>query len=1034
MLDRVDPSNQLASKERLNSDLSLMGKKISQIMESSQNSWLLDLRMPAVKMMKRELKYAEKTVSVVTSFECSFIFDMKTLLDKMNTEEIKDEEWNDLIHDIRVGHSPQKIKTWPRGYRDFIFRCAIRHGLDLLFKEHTPIPDELNVAIEKITEVESLDYQDVHNLLSSLCYIADSTITLEFIQKFSPAIALLKEKNLLSKINFLRLFLCCYPNEHDIGQENADRLSYQEYNSPFYQRSLAPPETTVAFIELLAKHNILTQKNLELVFKLISWLAIYRNDDNTFELLLKGFTNICVEEKVDNHNDRFETFLTNWYRDRIKFNAQESLIVDVVDSDPVALARNFAIGSYLNTVKVQLTERLEIACDTVEEKKEESSLIQYCAQLTTKREDIDNIFQYMQSLTKMISSMLRDNIHTDFNLQLLIRFANKSEPIFSAYELLRETKTFATPQETFDILIETVEFSDSIAQMILWLWPVLRTPKLINLILHNASYVPDLLEVCRYEFNCFGFRNPEKGEANRIEVAEMLIMRNMTDKMEYLSALRKIYDFAALHRVSDKAHVYMTMQHRLKFVKSIAANLEAGSKENMTRDEATKLYNHAESAASEEAVSISRKWVRTLYEINQCNFVRYNLLQRPKIEPALIKGCAGYILDKNDIYYVNKLRNEFKRFPITDSQYLRFNSWFININISHERDFLIKSECEEVTKIIGHAHEIIPVGVFESLTYLFSADHTQVLQGCLLLYSQLLLTEQWGALLKKYPEYAVTLAKALIKLKQNELLKPEYTDLLSVRPELALSIAVVLSGYAQTNSLTTENFDLLKNNLRSAIGLAKMFEPEHNEQNARIMDEPQRLLLLSGGTDNTQLIKAAREEKIEPPRTNPVRLAIKPGTNNAKDAKESQETRQDMPLHTETQTPAEEQEVEFAEEVVVRCLNHYNRNALFSRSKFLKMAVDKTPTLATIQSYVIENPRSRTAEQYMHLQVERMSVGNLKSFMTEYLKDYQFKWYQRSQLVDKFFAGKIKSLDDVKQHGFGDMTSRTNKLINKYRL
>ncbi len=1033
MLVRPETSNQLVSREQLNSDLSLLGEKISQIMESSQNSWLLDLRMPAIKMMKRELTYAEKSVSEVTSFNCSFIFDMKTLLDKMNSEEIQDDEWNNLIHDIRVGHSPQKIKSWPRGYRDFIFRCAIRHGLDLLFKEYTPIPDELNLAIEKITEVESLDYQEVHNLLLALCYLEDSTITLEYIQKFSPAIALLKEKNLLSKINFLRLFLCCYPNEHDIGQENADRLKYQEYYSPFYQRSLAQPETTVAFIQLLAKHNILTQKNLELLFKVISWLAIYKNDVNRFELLLKGFTNICVEEKVDNHNDRFEAFITDWHRDLIKFNAQESLIVDVVDSDPVELARNFAIESYLNSVKVQLTERLEITGDIGEEK-EESSLVQYCAQLTPKREDIDNIFQYMPSLTKMISSMVRDNIHTDFNLQLLLGFADKSESIFSAYELLRETKTFETLKEAFDILIETVKFADSIAQIILWLWPVLRTPKLIKLILHNASYVPDLLEVCRYEFNCCGFRNPEEGDANRIEVAEMLIMRNMTDKMEYLSALRKIYDFVALHHVSHMALVYMGMQHRLKFVKSIAANLEAGSKENMTSAEASKLYNHAESAASEEAVSISRKWVRTLYEINRCDFVRYNLLQRPKIEPALIKGCAGYILDKNDIYYVNKLRNEFKKIPITDNQYIRFDSWFNSIGISHERDFLLKSECEEITKMIGHTHEIIPVGVFENLTYLFSADHTQVLQGFLLLYSQALLTEEWGALLKKYPEYAVTLAKALIKFKQNELLKPAYTDLLYERPELALSIAVVLAGYAQTNSLTLVNFTLLKDNLRSATELAQMFEPTHNEENARIMDEPQRLLLLAGGTDNMQLIKSVREEKNEPPQTRAVRLALQPTASEEKGANKSQHTQEVASLQQTTQTPAAEQEVEFAEEVVVRCLKHYNRNALLSRTNFLKMAVVKTPTLATIQSYVIDNPRSRTAEQYMHLQVERMPTGNFKNFMMEYLKDYQFKWYQRSQLVDKFFAGKINSLDDVKQHGFDDMTSRTNKLINKYRL
>jgi hypothetical protein len=578
--------------ERLNSDLSLMGEKIPQMMENSSNSRLRSLRMSAIKMMKKELHYAVENLNQVTSRLNSFLFDMKTLLDKMNSEEIQEDEWNNLIHDIRVGYSPQKMKTWPNVDRDFKFRCAIRHGLDLLFKEHTPLPDELNSAIEKINEIESLDYQNVHNILLSLCYHADETITPEYIQQFLPAIALLKEKNLLSKINFLRLILCNYPEAHDIGHNQRTTL-YDWYGSAFYQRSPAEPETTLAFIKLMTDLDILTQKNLELLFKVIA-LEIGRRKDNSLELVLERFTNTCVSGNVDNHNDLFETFMNKWYQNRSALNDEESLIAGFTDSDPVEQARILSATRYLNNLRTQLTQRLEIEGDAVEEEK--NSFVKYCGQLTNKVENVENIFKYMPSLTKMTANLLRDNIHTDLNLQQLLRFADKSASIFAAYELLRETKTFDTPQQAFDILIETAKFVDSTAQMILWLYRELRTPKMIRLILINASYVPDLLAVCRFEFGVYSF---SKESATCVEVAEIIFMKNMTEKMEYLSSLRKIYEFITLYKVGHLSDLYIRLESRLKFVASIAAGLEAGTKDSMTNGEAYEVYSRADSYALE---------------------------------------------------------------------------------------------------------------------------------------------------------------------------------------------------------------------------------------------------------------------------------------------------------------------------------------------------------------------------------------------------------------------------------------------------
>ncbi len=597
MLDRVNPSNQLASKERLNSDLSLMAEKIPQIMENSLNSRLRSLRMSAIRMMKKELNYAKENLNSVTSRLNSFLFDMKTLLDKMNSEEIQDDEWNNLIHDIRVSYSPQKMKTWPGSDRDFKFRCAIRHGLDLIFKEHTPLPDELNAAIEKINEIERLDYQDLHKILLSLCYHADETITPEYIQQFLPAIALLIEKNLLSKINFLRLILCSYPEGQYIGP-NQRTMLYDRYGSAFYQRSPVVPETTLAFIKLMAKLDILTQKNLELLFKVIA-LKIGRRKDNSLEIVLERFTNTCVSGNVDNHNDLFETFMNKWCQNRCALNDEESLIAGFTDSDPAEQARILSTTNYLNNLRTQLIQRHEIEEDAIEEDK--NPFVRYCSLMTNNVADVENIFKHMPFLTKMTASLLRDHIYSDFNLKLVLRFADKAEPIHAVYELLRENKTYETSTEALEALIKVVEFIDSIAPMILWLQRELRTPENIKLILDNAPYVPDLLVVCRYELSNFSFYGKDD---TRAQVAEMLVMRNMTNRMEYLSALRRIYDFVVLHHIGPR---FLRLESRLKFVKSIAANLEAGAKENMTEEEATQLYDLADSTATEDAVSTNKK-------------------------------------------------------------------------------------------------------------------------------------------------------------------------------------------------------------------------------------------------------------------------------------------------------------------------------------------------------------------------------------------------------------------------------------------
>ena len=1003
-----DDKQKLVANNHLNSDLTTIQASVAVMVENRNNAWLLSLRPRALEIIKREIIYYSNTVREVTARNNPFIYNLKEFyVNKMDVNDILDSDWDNLIHYLKI-FSPKKQTNSFDSEKDYKFACLIRHEFDLLYKEHTPFKDTLNELIEEMNKSEPFDYEKLHELLLSLAYHNIEALTPAYIQQYEPAIKHLKERNFLSKVNFLRLILCVNPASYYIKSCGASDL-YSGHENSFFLLQPEKCETVLAFIANMNRLNLLNQKNLECLFKVIQ-LKPQRRNVNKFEDVLKSFLFTAEVKKIDHHKDFFEAFLNEWHRNSCALKDNEREVAAMTDLNPEETVLEFTIQQHLDKIQQKLSASLALTA----EDKNETEVVQYFGHALTKQQDVDSIFQYKAAIAKMSLCMLQDKIHSDFNLTLLVQVPDKVESIHAAYVLLRESKTFENPQQAFDTLIETVKYAEFIAPMILWLPLELRTEEKIQLILHNAAYLEDLLAVCIFEFDVFGFH---KDSMNRANVTEILFMKNISVKMEYLADLHKIYAFVTRYKLRNPSLYYLALELRLQFVPAIAAGLADGAREEMTGDDASRLFGDVENSASAAAVEYNTKWLETLRAMNLCEVVLNNSPSSTKVEPSLVSGNAGYIVEQRAIYYVNKLRNEFVKIPLTAEAAISLHAV---INKNYDR-YLSPDKIDKIVKIINHPHFNIPEAIFKRFKYVFVKDMMRVLQGYIFLYAGNLLTEKWERALQDYPEYAVTLAKALVKLNHNHLLRDKYTDLLLLRPESALSIATVLTGFDNSGSLTDENFLILKTNLRFAENMAKQFEPSFNEAAARVLDESQRLMLTSGASEQQLVLRthvsATNVSEAEP-------------EAGSKHAVIEQEVKQQA---VERQAAPLQDEFLFVNEVIKRCRDDYNRNKLFSRTGFLNKVVNRTPSVDEVHLYASENPRSRTAKFYLQVKVENLPQNDLKRFMQSYLNDYEFKFYQRSKLVEKFFAGTINCLADVEKHASADPSSRTSKLLAKIR-
>jgi hypothetical protein len=293
----------------LNAHLATLFEAAQAAVQSQEQQRLVSLRKPLIEILKAQLDYAVNTVLELSSRTEYYLYSYKyDYLDKIDANNISDERWGDLIHYLHL-ETPT-----PKHNKSFKMFLLIRHYFDLLYKEKSLLSDDLNSLVNQFQNEKLTDdyYQKLFDTLKKRHYLpSDTTINCDHIKKLEPIFVILKEKKLLSKINFLRILLCPRPETNEVRQMSSGEFTGKTYTNyfstsqlHFYQENPAKIETLLAFIKLMNDLNILNQKNLEILFNIIGLLANRRNVD-TPELLYTCFNFFCEENIVDANNDLF---------------------------------------------------------------------------------------------------------------------------------------------------------------------------------------------------------------------------------------------------------------------------------------------------------------------------------------------------------------------------------------------------------------------------------------------------------------------------------------------------------------------------------------------------------------------------------------------------------------------------------------------------------------------------------------------------------------------------------------------------------
>jgi hypothetical protein len=1014
--DSIQESQEFALIERPNTQLGLLSLTAEELVAEHHRLRLLLLRPRVLARLVSEVAYCYKGLTEVRSSIHPFLYDIKNYyLDKMDLTNPEVDQWDNLIHYLKLNNS----RLLTRDNRSRKLRALIQFEFDIIFKERTPLPDALNKAVAEIQAAEKITlshYENVCALLKTDPECDVEKLTAEQVQQFEPAIILLKNTGLLNKINFLRIFLCINPATTDF------RGIYSEYHSTYdaklYLQSPVSPEDTMGFISRLAELNILTQKNLEILFKIIELNAARRNV-NSIKMLLTSFSYSAENNDVDNHKDTFEKFINEWHRDSTALSADEKDLSAEADMDHTQVILANRIETYISNFVAQVSGQQELL---TEEKHNE--LVLYCNTTVARPEDLQSVVDNTTELAKMTALLLQDNIHTNLNIALLFQHASKAGFITEAYRLLKENNTYDTPQETFDALIENAEYAEHITPMLLWLPRKSRSRDRYQLILFHAPYAADLLAVASAEFNVTSHPSNNLSLSaeeylSRQKVVEKIFENCIRRKLQYLKPLRCIYEFILKHGLM-LAQISSGLELRLQYVPALAGIIANESTEDMDFLQANRFYSKADSTAQDNSMEENNKWLRKLHKNNICQRLYINTT----VDPTRITCNSAYIFTHRELHYINKFQGVFQKIPVDP----------VNFHSLHkfQKDCLNDSELAQITSLTGHIHTTIPEEIFTRLKYNLAGDRTQLLQSYLLLHKASLLTPEWEELLHDNPSCSITIAKALIMLERNALLEPKYTDLLIRRPELALAIAIVLAGYNNTNSLTDENFEILKNNLRSAAKLARQFAPEHDEQVARSIGSVESLLLTEdAGDDSTALVLTSYQKPVRQISTTVTINEEKPSEPQQTSTPSSHTVAMNTINTSFNQSLAQRSEIDdLVTELIASCKLDYENRKPFARSTFLKnLPSHGMPHYSTIQNYVLNNQRSRTARFWVTLKVDRMPEGDFKSFWKKYLSDYHFSFYQRSHLIEKFLTGEIKSIQDVIMHAASG-SNRTRRVLN----
>jgi hypothetical protein len=1005
----------------------------------------------------QQLNYVTSNFSYLNRDHNPVLFHLKSMFANFDTD--IDKGWKELITYL----NPNKIITLKDiNSHDFRLLLAIRHECDAAFTLTSLMPNQLDKTIALLNTKQDINEEDCQQLLQDLIaeyyYLkkeSEEELKVDQLIQLIPTMKLLIEKNLLTKFNFVRLLL--YPNPRvDMLNHKGSNTHYYEYPSEFYYyRSVISCELTAQAVALLAQRNILTQYNLEALFKVFK---IYVNEPRLLELQGWGFTQRLTTMtdriaalKIDPHNDAFEaTFLKAWFGNRYtELTATElTRVADSALFDLTAHVQKQLSEEIVTTLAKHANTPLLTGSDGDAKEEATTALAQIVQQIPfTTPEEIATASEHAEDLAKMQLSLHRDGIATPQNLLTAFKNAKQLAAVTKTYNLVQETHTFETPQATLDAIVPIAHYAENINAMLLWLPPEQRNAGTAGAIIENARFAGELLPVCAYEHKHYN-------EASKFSAFINIFGRAVDLKIEYLPALQEIYEFLAKWDSGLNAQNIDCLNPRMALTPAIARGLKKGYKEGMSSEEMHALWNSVLNKAESEHLEDAKKWSLAIDDfvssLNQCEVL---VSDSPEDERTLKRSLnAAYLIfyhpNAHHVYYSNQAKGIEVELKLTRRQVNQLRARF---KLSAKLD---AAQLNYIKKITGHEHTVISPEISAVIrkksSYNAMIDKTQLMQGYMVLISGECF-EKGYPVIEDYPEYALGLASALVELKKHDLLEDQYIELLKMQRDLAPSIATVLIYLKQEDQLTPVILESFKMRINDAPQLANACRDGiKKEKLAPLLIQTIPVLQPSehkSAYHNNEEVSDEDEEKvIAPPKQ---RLSLPPaealtlpsasGLDRRKSSTPGDEkdfeafhspvlsSSPPAALHVRQDSFSlnsfESEKEEFFNEVINRCISDY-KGTFFGRSNFLSRIQnrsnldpkDRIDTIEDIRLYAMTHPNSRTARIYAQVYTERSFDPEVKEFLTEYFKEFNFSWYQKSTLVQKLFNDEIEGIDTIEQH------------------
>ena len=957
---------------------------------------LISLRKPVIKFIKDQLNFLKSLFSTLNQHQEKYIYDLIALIDPINDDNLTptDAQWVELIE----YHKSNKIESV--SYKGIKLFWSIRHKFIEVFQEDSELRDTLDTLIDDINKRKSFAEEDSQVLIDHLYQLSyyvenmkddwhykenKEPLTVENIKALLPAFEVLLAKGLFTKANFLRLLIRPHYNvEMYSDRENKLQCNYYDhYYYHFYMYPLIPHEFINRFIIKMNSVNVVHQQNIEVLIKILFTKTttnseVYGGWDP--ESLYKLLLNWCESLKLSKHNDRFSELMYEFKRE-LKGKA-----IDEAEQQRINRANNTTLNNIKKEkVKAHLTrvlhqELTQLQLPAGEEDNESSNQERALTILTSESDvlrirSIEEAQRNIDDIAELQTILQDDNISSVHNLSQMVVHSKNAKHITEAYQLIKNTDAFATPQEALDAVMKVADYSESVSSAIKWLRVDQFSPENIKTILEEAFYTEDFVYVTQFQEKCFS----AKDEEGKNITAEYLFAINFIHKKEFLSALATIYRCVEKNNLSA-GHAYTSTHDRLPLTKPFANLLS-----QIPKDEAvnTKRFYDLLSQCEEQELADRKSRILIIQNTLPADIATKLIKYKYNLTINLIDLIDGYLLLK-----ANNLLRKWK-------------------HIIDETD--------------------------DSPIQLSSA-YAAELAGCLVtLHEKQILLPENAAMLLHRRELCVAVTSILLKLHEHNQLNDD------TREKLKLNIhkAVQISKFCeQINPIHLKQ--LLSGKIETKIDLSALKnEPEWyglDEDAQPQVNKEKELTSISMEQDNASDDDSEEEIVVT---AKPASQQVSGATSTSAIPNNTESKSEDASASTSktTSKPKDDSDAISPQELIKRCRVDYN-NTFFGRSNFsVKLAsreIDRD-NLQQMIEYMKQNPRSRTTRVYVHMYVEKLKAGAYKDFWQKYLKSYTFSFYQKSELINKLLDGAIHQLEDVKQHAAVNKSNRTTRLLRTYK-